>query len=265
MTNTTTLAGLQEILNSDSVAMFKMQSTLFGAVYAEDAGQNQTVRFMAQDVPSAVSSTAQGASIVQSDISISAVDKSLAQYPFYTIVSKQAWDSKNAPTKVANTVAGSLARSIDTVIGGKFSGFDTSYTINSFALSSVFYYGALLQKTGFQGEVNLVINPIMFANIATDLSKVPSTKQEDILGRGYISTVAGVNIFVSPWLTEYSTTAGLAGIYVKEAVGLGHQSPLVEVSSMPLLSQNGIEVLGVSNFVADVLTPKAGFGLKIVY
>lgn len=260
-----TLSALQEKILADSTAMFRVQSDLFNAVYNQSAGSANTIQFMSTGVPSAATPQANELdNVTPTAVTVSAVDATLKTYPILATVSNLAIASPNAAMKIATALAGGLARTTDTIISALFGGFSTVVGDASTDISVSDFFAAIakLDESGFVGEKVAVFHPQSWKKIGSGILALAGANQtsEQFLTRGYIATVGGCEIYVSPWVDK--TLSYQNGIYFKEALGFGYREPIVEIDSMPNLSKVGVDILGVSYMVAKELTDAAGVCLK---
>ena len=116
-TTTETLSGIQEQIIADTTAVFRTTSELFSAVYTENAGDALTVRFTVRDVPAAAEAqSAELADVTPTVITIGEVQAKLETVPVLARVSKISIAAPGASMKIAEALAGSLARSMDTAV-----------------------------------------------------------------------------------------------------------------------------------------------------
>jgi hypothetical protein len=263
-TTTATLAGLQEKILSDSTAMFRLQADLFNAVYNQSSGTANTVQFMSRSVPAVATPQANELDAVSpTAVTINAIDAPLATYPILVMVSNLALASNNSSLKIAEALAGGLARTTDTIIAKLFSGFSTKVgDLNTdVTIDSFFKAVAKLDGSGFIGEKVAVLHPDTWQKIGKDILGLAGagSKAAEYLTRGYIANVGGVDIYVSPWVDN--TLQYNNGIYFKEAIGFGYREPVIDIETMPNLPKVGQDFLGVAYMVAKQLTDAAGVSL----
>jgi len=261
-TTLSTLAGLQESIVADSTAMFRTSSDLFNALYTEDAGSASTVNFSARTVPAVISSAhVELADVSATAVTISQIPATLAAWPILARASKISLGAPNASLKIAEAIAGGIARTMDTEIAGLYTGFST--TISGVTIGNFFDSLAALDATGFVGQKIAVFHPKSFSKIGQALLGLNSGADNvasQFMGRGYVANIAGCDIYVSPWV---DTTGNVAsnGIYFKEALGLGFRSPIIDIESMPNLPKVAIDFLGTAYFVVKELSDGAGLAL----
>jgi len=275
-TTITTLAGLQDILLAQSVAKFQTRSTLFNAVYTQAAQNETTVRFNTEAVPyTAALQATEGGAVAIEAVTIGAQDATLGTYPSLATVSKLSWPSPGAVNSVTNTLAGKLARTTDTLLtklftSASFSSASLSSSLSaSITLDYIFDASAHLDAEGYIGEKILVLHPKSWIKVAKEILSLAGGSYNvgaEILRTGYIASVAGISIYVSPWvgtvLAAGATYAYNNLMFIREAIGLGYRDPLIDITWAPNLRYNTMDVLGVSYQVVKVLTANAGTRLE---
>lgn len=265
-TTLATLAGLQEQIVSDSTALFRTSSDLFNALYVEDAGSAITVNFSSRAVPAVVSGVhTELQEIDPVAVTISQIPATLGAWPVLARASKISLAAPNASMKIAEALAGSIARTIDTNIAGLFTGFSNTVdaTVSGLTIGNFFDAVAALDSTGYIGSKVAVFHPKSFTKIGQQLLSLNSgvdSQASSFMGRGYVTSIAGVDIYVSPWVNAAGGTA-TNGVYFKEALGLGYRTPIIDIESMPNLPKVAIDFLGTAYFVVKELTDGAGIGL----
>lgn len=266
-TTLTTLAGLQEQIVSDSTALFRLSSDLFNAIYSEDAGSAITVNFSSRAVPAAISGAHTELNDVDATaVTITQVPATLQAWPVLARASKISLAAPNASLKIAEALAGSIARTMDTNIAALCSGFSNYLGTEGADITiDTFFNGvAALDATGFIGQKVAVFHPKSFSKIGQDLLALSSGADavaSQFMGRGYVANIAGVEIYVSPWASNNGTFAS-NGMYFKEALGLGYRTPIIDIESMPNLVKVAIDFLGTAYFKVIELTD--GAGIKIL-
>lgn len=237
-TDTSALSGIQLTkLVPDIEAHFRVSSDLFNAVETLECGQGETTaRFLSRTLPNSQSSHNQTSSLNPSQFSITEVDATLAEYPVYTNLSKLAQKNPRAAQVVIEGIAGNLAVTADNSICGLVAGFSSieGNLSQSMTLNTIMSASADLDSTGWKGEKVLVLHPQSFVKVANDLLGWSNTKAETILANGYIDTVLGIQIYVSPYVN--TATAGLTayrknGMYFKWALGLAYMNPIIEFAN----------------------------------
>lgn len=257
-TTKATLAGLQKIILADTVAKFRVASDLIHAVYTQSAGDSNTVQFSTSAVPAVVAAHTENGDITPGAVTIGAVAAPLAEYAALAKISGLTKVAPNAINKVSSDLAGQLARTVDTLIGALYAGFTESIgsTAADLDIDDFFTASTLLDKSGYVGQKVFVCDPITWNKMGAGLLAVatPNSKSEEYLSRGQVANVAGVDIFISPWITGATGN----GMYFKEAIGFGYREPLIEVSLAENLVTNSLDVLAVSYFKAIEVTDGAG-------
>ena len=262
-----TLGGLQEQIVSDSVALFRLNSSLVNAVYNQQAQNANTVQFSTRAVPSAVSSVhVEDADVSITTVTVDAVDATMGEWPILARASKLSLAAPGASLKIAE---GGLARTVDTEIAILCSGFtNTSASATGSAditVSNFFETAAELDAIGYVGQKVAIMHPISWSKIGEALLSLTSGVEgaaKAFFNTGFVGNIAGVEIFVSPWVQNDSgNNYYLGGMYFKEALGFGFRSPLIEIDSNFNLNKIAVETLGVATFVVKELTDGAGLRL----
>jgi len=264
-TTLSTLAGLQESIVADSTAMFRTSSDLFNAVYTEDAGSAITVNFSSRAVPAVISGVhVELVDVDATAVTITQVPATLGAWPILARASKISLGAPNASLKIAEALAGGIARSMDTAIAALCSGFTDNTEIGTEGTATdvgdFFDAAATLDATGFVGQKVAIYHPKSFSKVGQGLLALQSGADNvasQFMGRGYVATIAGVEIYVSPWASNNGTFA-TNGMYFKEALGLGYRTPVIDIESMPNLPKVAIDFLGTAYFVVTELSDGAG-------
>lgn len=267
-TTSTTLAGLMPVIVADVQAIFKTQSALFNAVYSKEATNAHTVRFQSQAAPLTGSAISEGSQLTPVAITIGAVDAALQSYPLLARVSNQSIldSSTDVGYQVANSLAGNLALTMDTSIAAlipAFNGATCGATGSVAGVSDLLKGLALLDSTKYYGTKVVVMHPVMFSGMAKDLIAVAGMTREAIIQKGYVGTVFGAEIYVSPAVAVDSNGDSKAGIFFKEAgIGIGFHNPVINVSVAPDPNFAAQLILGESFYKA--VTLNAGAGVTLV-
>lgn len=261
---TTTLAGLMERLQADTLAVFRTQADLLDAVRIVEANGVNSVQFPQFSAPSAVSALTQGNSGSYSTVSVAAVPATLATYPVVAQVTLQALNGgMDISMDVANVLAGQIAATADTNICANFANF-TGATVGTGSANmslSTFMDGlAALDSTKFVGEKVAVLHPITWKQIAADVIAVAGTSREQIVGRGYVADLFGCKIYVSPWV-DNTTNIATNGIYFKHALGFAYKNPIMELDSVLNPIYAAYDILGSSLHATALVQPTAGIKL----
>lgn len=265
-TTLTTLAGLQESIVADSTALFRTSSDLFNAIYTEDAGSAITVNFSSRAVPAVISGAhTELADVDATAVTITQVPATLQAWPVLARASKISLGAPNASLKIAEALSGAIARTMDTSIAALCSGFSNYNGTEgaSIDIGDFFDTVAELDATGFIGQKVAIFHPKSFSKIGQSLLALASGADNvanQFMGRGYVATIAGVEIYVSPWASNNGTFAS-NGIFFKEALGLGYRTPIIDIESMPNLPKVAIDFLGTAYFKVIELTDGAGIKL----
>lgn len=263
-TTTQTLSGLQEKIVSDSTALFRLRADLFNAVYAQSAGSANTVQFMSRGVPGVASvQNPEVTTVTPTVVTISDIPAQLETYPILVRASKISIAAPNADLKIAEELAGGIARTVDTIIAQLFSGFSTAVgdDLTDVTIDSFFTAVAKLDASGYVGEKVAVLHPMTWKKIGKDILSLAgaSNKADEYLTRGYIANIGGVDIYVSPWVSASGKYTN--GVYFKEALGLGYREPVIDIESMPNLEKVAVDFLATAFLKAVELTDAAGVKL----
>ena len=265
----TTLAGLQESIVTDSTALFRLTSALVNSVYNQEAQSANTVNFSSRAVPSAVSAAhTEDADVDVSTVTVDQVQGTMGSWPILARTSKIALAAPNAGLKVAEAIAGGLARTVDTQISYLCSGFNSDSAVTdgsaNISVSKFFDTAAELDATGYIGQKVCIMHPVSWSRVGQDLLALTAgaeNKAGAFMNTGYVGNIAGVEIFVSPWVQSEnngSNTFYLNGMFFKEALGFGYRNPLIEIDSNFNLNKIAVETLGVATFCVKELTDGAG-------
>ena len=266
-TTVATIAGLQETLVSDSTALFRLQSTLIGAVYNQVAQEANTVQFSTRSAPSAIASAhVENASVDVTTITIDAVNATMQEWPIRVQASKLSLAAPGGYLKVAEAIAGDLAATVDTEIALLCSGFSNTSAsatgVSGLTVSNFFATAAELDNTKFIGDKVCILNPISWAKIGEELLSLESgaeSRAASFMGTGHVANIAGVQIFVSPYVQNDSTNNYyLGGMFIKQALAFGYRNPLIAIDSGFNLEKISIDSLGVATFVCKEITGGAG-------
>ncbi|BDQ01945.1 MAG: hypothetical protein KatS3mg036_0499 [Ignavibacterium sp.] len=263
-TTLATLSGLQDKIIADSTALFRLRSDLFNAVYTQSAGSASVVQFMSSGVPGAATKQAvENTDVTPTVVTISDVPAQLETYPILVRSSKISIAAPNAELKIAEQLAGGIARTVDTIIAQLFNGFSNAVGDNAtdVNIDSFFTAVAKLDESGYVGDKVAVLHPMTWKKIGKDILGLSGAgnKANEYLTRGYIANVGGVDIYVSPWVDASGQYTN--GVYFKEALGLGYREPVIDIESMPNLEKVAVDFLATAFLKAVELTDAAGVKL----
>jgi hypothetical protein len=267
-TNTTTLAGLQDYILAESIANFRLQAQLLGAVYSENAGGALTCRFQSMTVPNSASSHTEAGSQTATAITVSAQDANLAEYAIYAQVSKLGWGSPGSVQAVGRGLGGALARTFDNGVTSLFSSISTcpfsGSASGSLTFGDIQEAAARLDETGFTGEKIMVLHPRAWKLVAEDILDLAGGSKEagaNIMSTGFQANAGGVAFYVSPWVRTYTDHVSNEfyqnAMYFREAVGVGYREPLVDIEQQVVVSTWTVDVGGASYLAFKLITDGA--------
>ena len=262
-TTTDTLVGLQESIIADTNAMFRVSSDLFNAVYTENAGSALTVNFATKSVPAkAAKQSTENGTINPTAVNIGQVPAKLETTAALAEVSKISIAAPNASMRIAEDLSGQIARAIDTDIASAGFTNEIGDGVAAASLDNFFDGIAELSSTGFVGQKVAVYHPKSFKAIGKDLLGLtsPNQKSADYLQNGYVATVGGVEIYVSPWVPVVGGVAQNM-MYFKWSIGLGYRDPIIDVTPQFVASKAAYDILGDSYYKVMKLVDGAGVTL----
>jgi hypothetical protein len=264
-TTTVTLSGLQEQIIADATALFRTKSSLFNAVYTENAGEALTVKFTISKPP--VEAEKQGPELTQLTprvIKIDSVSTDLDTVPVLARVSKISIKAPNTPMKIAEQLSGAIAKAIDKSVTTIFKDFgQVTDGTQGLTLDDIFEASTELDSTELLGTKILVLHPKSMRKIGKDLLSLvnPNSKSAEYLGTGYLATVGGIQIYVTPFVPIINGVAQ-NGMYFKEnAIGLAYREPIININSMPNFEYVSQDFLADAYFSTIKLNDLAGVAL----
>lgn len=271
-TLTSTLAGIMETLNADVQAVYSTRAGLIEACTVQ-SGDASSIVFPIEAVPSAATAVAEDGTVSATTVTLEDAVGTFANYPVNVNVSNLALRGGSATSlSIANTISGKLAAGIDTQICEEFTKFDNSAgsTGTAFSLDLLIDAQGVLNGTGYAGQMIAVVSPKQWSQIAKDAKDVAGSKSDEIMSKGYVANLFGIDVFVSSRVTDDETDYA-GGLFFKETgVGLAVRNPVVDMYEPQLNSDNaGHDFYGEAQFAAINLTDALGAdnclgGVKLV-
>lgn len=265
VSSSTTLGGIQDKIVADVAEVFMTSSVLFDAVDSMSTGDALVGQFHTRAVPSAVSAHTEGAATTATTITLTAKSATLEEYPIMASLSPISNTPKGLEA-VTLELGGALARTIDTAICAVGSAFDSNTAIGTVSgeitLDNILTAKATLDATGYTGQLVCVLSPKSFKKVAAETLEItnPTSDGQSFMRTGKLGTIAGVEIYQSPWvdLDDTHTSTSRNFMCFKHAIGLAYRDPIIQIENGFTHGTTTYDWSAISMFKALEVTDSAG-------
>ena len=262
LTTLTSLGGIQEVILADAIALFNTIPTLLGAFKTKAAvGQESTVRFFTQAVPSAASAHDESSELTISALTLTAKDAAIAGYPIVIRGTLLSLDGDGAMEAVSDALGAGLARTIDTAICALAANITTITGNNDSGVVTIddfMFAVSELRTTGYNGRLVAVLHPVTIAHLGLAITAEGGQigVGDAYMRTGHIATLGGVEIYQSPWVYTNGNAAYNIIAY-DHAIGVGYKEPWMQIDTGLVANYASRDILGIAMFKAIEVTDGA--------
>ena len=197
-------------------------------VYDMSNDPSTTLQVPIYSEPSATALT-EGTDMTSTAISTSSVTITAAEVGVQAVLTDLMAQStaRDVAGDLGRVLGESVAKKMDQDLIGLFDGFSSSLgaTTQEITAADVFKAAATIRANGYAGAPNMVVHPYTAYQLKANMTNTFANPnggelQNEAMRRGYVGTLAGVNVFESSNITVDGSGDAKGAVFLPEALGL---------------------------------------------